>query len=502
MPSFFSWPASLESPLLWLLLLPLVGSIGVAFLKGTEEQMATWARWSALIITVLTFTIACFVAMAFEPAQEGFQLTQRYPWLTYPFPMDFSLGIDGFSLPFLLLTAFTFPFCILASWNSIQTGVKEYMALFLILEAAILGVFLATDLLLFYVLFETCLLPMFLIIGVWGGKNRIYAMFKFFLYTLVGSVLMLLAIIAIIKQTGKSDIATLLTTKFDPDLQKWLWLGFFASFAVKMPMWPFHTWLPDAHVEAPTAGSVVLAALLLKLGGYGFLRFSLPMFPDASAYFAPMVIVLSLIAIVYTSLVAFAQEDIKKLIAYSSVAHMGFVTLGLFSLTKEGIQGSIFQMISHGFISGALFLVVGILYDRTHTRTIADYGGIAHRMPLCAAAFMVFTLGNLALPGTSGFVGEILTILGANMYAAIIAASGAFLSAAYGLNLYRNVFFKGEKPHGPVLAMPILQDLTAREILLLVPFVCAVLYYGVHPGSILETTKPPVVRLLNVSHNP
>jgi NADH-quinone oxidoreductase subunit M len=490
------WTAFFSSPLLWLLLLPVLGSLGVALLRGSEEEIAQRARWSALIITLLTFGLACFIGGMFEPIAEGFQLTQSYPWISYPFPMYFSLGIDGFSLPFLLLTAFTFPFCILASWHGIQTSVKEYMALFLILEAAILGVFLATDLLLFYVLFETCLLPMFLIIGVWGGKNRIYAMFKFFLYTLVGSILMLLAIIAIIRHTGTTDIAQLLKTSFPLGLQKWLWLGFFASFAVKMPMWPLHTWLPDAHVEAPTAGSVVLAALLLKLGGYGFLRFSLPMFPEASIYFAPFVIGLSLIAIIYTSLVALAQEDIKKLIAYSSVAHMGFVTLGLFSFTKEGIQGAIFQMISHGFISGALFLIVGILYERTHTRTIADYGGIAHRMPLCATAFMIFTLGNLALPGTSGFIGEILTILGTNMYAAIIAATGAFLSAAYSLNLYRNVFYRGENPHGPVLAMPLLPDLSLRETCILLPFVCAVLYYGLHPSSLLEMTKAAVLYLL------
>jgi NADH-quinone oxidoreductase subunit M len=358
------------------------------------------ARWAALAATVATFLLSLVAWSRFDPATPAFQLVETHAWLAET--IRFKLGVDGFSMPFVLLTTFLMPFCILASWTSIEFRVKEYMVAFLVLETTMIGVFEALDLFLFYVFFEGGLIPMFLIIGVWGGKRRIYASFKFFLYTLLGSVLMLLAMIAMYFVAGTSDIPTLLQTKFAPHLQTWLWLAFFASFAVKMPMWPVHTWLPDAHVEAPTAGSVILAGILLKMGGYGFIRFSIPMFPEASAYFAPLVFALSIIAIIYTSLVALMQEDMKKLIAYSSVAHMGFVTMGLFTLTAQGIQGAMFQMVSHGLVSGALFLCVGVIYDRMHTREIAAYGGLVNRMPLYAVALMVFTLANVGLPGTSG----------------------------------------------------------------------------------------------------
>ena len=388
-------------------------------------------------------------------------------------------------MPFILLTTFLMPFCILASWDSIEHRVKEYMVAFLVLETTMIGVFAALDLVLFYLFFEAGLIPMFLIIGIWGGKRRIYASFKFFLYTLLGSVLMLLAIMAMYWTAGTTDMVALLQFKFAVNLQYWLWLAFFASFAVKMPMWPVHTWLPDAHVEAPTAGSVILAAILLKMGGYGFIRISLPMFPDASLYFAPLVFSLSVIAIVYTSLVALMQDDMKKLIAYSSVAHMGFVTMGIFSMNAQGVQGAMFQMVSHGLVSGALFLCVGVIYDRMHTREIAAYGGLVNRMPLYAVAFMVFTMANVGLPGTSGFVGEFLTLIGAfrtDPEVAFFATSGVILSAAYALWLYRRVIFGVlDKP-----ALQSIQDLDRREMVILAPLVLLVIYYGVQPGPVLN----------------
>jgi NADH-quinone oxidoreductase subunit M len=403
----------------------------------------------------------------------------------------YKLGVDGMSMPFVLLTTFLMPFCILASWQSVTTRVKEYMIAFLVLETLMIGVFCALDLALFYLFFEGGLIPMFLIIGIWGGKRRVYASFKFFLYTLLGSLLMLLAIMAIYGVAGTTDITVLLKTQFPTSMQKWLWLAFFASFAVKMPMWPVHTWLPDAHVEAPTAGSVILAAILLKMGGYGFLRFSLPMFPDASLYFAPLVWTLSIIAIIYTSLVALVQEDMKKLIAYSSVAHMGFVTMGLFAMTQQGVQGAIFQMISHGLVSGALFLCVGVVYDRMHTRDIAAYGGLVKRMPLYAVALMIFTLANVGLPGTSGFVGEFLTLLGAfavNPWVGFFATFGVILSAAYALYLYRRVIFGVlEKP-----SLMAITDLSAREITLLLPLAVLTIYYGIHPGPVLDASAASV----------
>ena len=403
---------------------------------------------------------------------------------------DYRMGIDGISLPLVLLTTFLMPICILASWH-VSKRVKEYMIAFLVLETLMIGVFSALDLVLFYVFFEAGLIPMFLIIGIWGGQRRVYASFKFFLYTLLGSVLMLLAILVMYWHAGTTDIQTLMATKFPVGMQKWLWVAFFASFAVKMPMWPVHTWLPDAHVEAPTAGSVILAAILLKMGGYGFIRFSLPMFPDASLYFQGFVYTLSVVAIIYTSLVALMQEDIKKLIAYSSVAHMGFVTMGIFSMTQQGIDGAMFQMVSHGIVSGALFLCVGVVYDRMHTREIAAYGGLVQRMPLYAAVLMLFTMANVGLPGTSGFVGEFLTLLGTyqnNSWVAFFATTGVILSAAYALWLYARVIY-GKLEKDELRWMP---DMTPRELATLAPLVVLTLVLGIYPSLVLDMFAVPV----------
>jgi NADH-quinone oxidoreductase subunit M len=466
-----------------LLVLPLVGAAFILVLRGEGEAVRSNARWAALATTVATFLLSLVAWSRFDTSTPAFQLLESHAWLTEV--IRFKLGVDGFSMPFILLTTFLMPFCILASWDSIEHRVKEYMVAFLVLETTMIGVFAALDLVLFYLFFEAGLIPMFLIIGIWGGKRRIYASFKFFLYTLLGSVLMLLAIMAMYWTAGTTDMVALLQFKFAVNLQYWLWLAFFASFAVKMPMWPVHTWLPDAHVEAPTAGSVILAAILLKMGGYGFIRISLPMFPDASLYFAPLVFSLSVIAIVYTSLVALMQDDMKKLIAYSSVAHMGFVTMGIFSMNAQGVQGAMFQMVSHGLVSGALFLCVGVIYDRMHTREIAAYGGLVNRMPLYAVAFMVFTMANVGLPGTSGFVGEFLTLIGAfrtDPEVAFFATSGVILSAAYALWLYRRVIFGVlDKP-----ALQSIQDLDRREMVILAPLVLLVIYYGVQPGPVLN----------------
>jgi NADH-quinone oxidoreductase subunit M len=476
-----------------LLVLPLVGAAFILAQRGDDASVDSNARYAALAATVATFVLACVAWARFDPANPGFQLVEAHAWVSDV--IRFKLGVDGFSFPFIVLTAFLMPFCILASWTSITKRVREYMIAFLILETLMIGVFAALDLVLFYLFFEAGLIPMFLIIGIWGGKRRVYASYKFFLYTLLGSVLMLLAIMAMYWNAGTTDISTLLAHKFPSGMQTWLWLAFFASFAVKMPMWPVHTWLPDAHVEAPTAGSVILAAILLKMGGYGFIRFSIPMFPEASQYFAPFVFALSVIAIVYTSLVALMQEDIKKLIAYSSVAHMGFVTMGLFTLTPQGIQGAMFQMMSHGLVSGALFLCVGVVYDRMHTREIAAYGGLVNRMPVYAVIFMVFTMANVGLPGTAGFVGEFLTLMGAfkaNPWVAFIATSGVILSAAYALWLYRRVMF-GE------LVKPELKDITdlnRREMATLVPLVLLTIWYGVRPGTILDAFAAPTEALI------
>jgi NADH-quinone oxidoreductase subunit M len=470
--------------------LPLVGALFIATLP---KDAANNARWVALWTTLVTFGVSLLIWANFDSSTAAFQFVEEYAWLG---PIKYKMGVDGISMLFVILTTFLMPLCILASWESVEERVKEYMIAFLVLETLMIGVFCALDLVLFYLFFEGGLIPMFLIIGVWGGPRRVYASFKFFLYTLLGSVLMLIAILAIYTYAGTTDIPALMTTtRLPADMQWWLWLAFFASFAVKMPMWPVHTWLPDAHVEAPTAGSVILAAILLKMGGYGFLRFSVPMFPIATEQLAPLVFALSVIAIIYTSLVAFAQEDMKKLIAYSSVAHMGFVTMGIFTVTTQGVDGAIFQMLSHGIISAALFLCVGVVYDRMHTREIAAYGGLADRMPLYAAFFMVFTMGNVGLPGTSGFIGEFLTLLGAfkvNTWVAFFATSGVILSAVYALYLYRAVIFGPlQKP-----ALKVLPDLSAREIAVIAPLVVLTILFGFYPAPILDVTAVSVQNLV------
>jgi NADH-quinone oxidoreductase subunit M len=470
---------------------PLVGALLIA---AQNREAKNNARWIALYTTLFTLGVSLWIWANFDKTSAGFQFVEEMPWLGGA--INYKMGVDGISVLFVVLTAFLMPFCIIASWESVQTRVKEYMIAFLVLEALMIGVFCALDLVLFYLFFEGGLIPMFLIIGVWGGERRVYASFKFFLYTLLGSVLMLLALMAMYWHAGTTDIPTLLTHKFPAGMQWWLWLAFFASFAVKLPMWPVHTWLPDAHVEAPTAGSVILAGILLKMGGYGFLRFSLPMFPLASQEFAPLVFALSVVAIIYTSLVALAQEDVKKLIAYSSVAHMGFVTMGIFSFTVQGVDGAIFQMLSHGLVSAALFLCVGVVYDRMHTRQIDAYGGLVNRMPLYAAVFMVFTLANVGLPGTSGFIGEFLTLVGAfkaSTWVAFLATTGVILSAAYALYLYRRMIFgQLEKPSLKAIA-----DLNYREVLVFAPLVLLVVLFGFYPAPLLDVTAVSVKKLVS-----
>jgi NADH-quinone oxidoreductase subunit M len=475
--------------------LPAVGAILVYLLaRGGDETANRTARWIALWTTVITFVISLILVARFDPAQTDFQFVEKASWLATG--ITYHMGVDGISLPLIILTTAIMPLCIIASWKSVTQRVSEYMMAFLILETLMIGTFSALDLVLFYLFFEGGLIPMFLIIGVWGGPRRVYASFKFFLYTFLGSVLMLLAIMALYWNAGTTDIPTLMHTAVPRSLQTWAWLAFFASFAVKMPMWPVHTWLPDAHVEAPTAGSVILAAILLKMGGYGFLRFSLPMFPLASHDFAPFVFTLSVIAIIYTSLVALMQEDIKKLIAYSSVAHMGFVTMGIFAVTTQGVAGGMFQMISHGIVSGALFLCVGVVYDRMHTREIAAYGGLVNRMPLYALTFMVFTMANVGLPGTSGFVGEFMTLLGTfkvSLPTAFFATTGVILSAAYALWLYRKVVFGAlVKP-----SLMSIKDLTLRECVTLFPLIALTILFGVYPKPVLDMSAASVQQLVN-----
>jgi len=473
--------------------LPAFGALLVLFISGESENARRNIHNVALFTTIITFAVSLMLWAAFDPAKADFQFVEKQPWIGNF--MSYHMGVDGISMLFVVLTAFLMPLCILASRESIRDQEREYMVAFLLLETFMIGVFTSLDLILFYVFFEAGLIPMFIIIGVWGGKRRVYASFKFFLYTLLGSVLMLLAMMAIYWDAGTTDIIVLLKHDLPATMQPWLWLAFFASFAVKMPMWPVHTWLPDAHVEAPTAGSVILAAILLKMGGYGFLRFSLPMFPLASADFAPLIFTLSIVAIIYTSLVALMQDDIKKLIAYSSVAHMGYVTMGIFCANVYGVQGGIYQMLSHGLVSGALFLCVGVIYDRMHTREISAYGGLVHRMPSYATLFMIFTLANVGLPGTSGFIGEFLTLLGAfqvNTWLAALATTGVILSAAYALWLYRRVIFGALEKE----SLRAIADLSAREKAILIPLAVLVIFFGIYPAPIFDATAASVDALV------
>jgi NADH-quinone oxidoreductase subunit M len=477
---------------------PLVGVLGILALRlsarADEAKTVEASKWIAFVTTLATFALSILLVAQFNPNEAGFQFVEETPWFA---GLAYRMGVDGISVLFVLLTAFLMPICIAASWKSIEKRVHEYLIAFLILETLVIGVFCALDLVLFYIFFEFGLVPMFLIIGIWGGARRVYAAYKFFLYTLLGSVLMLAAILWMISTAGTSSIPELMAYGFAPEAQLWLWFAFFASFAVKMPMWPVHTWLPDAHVEAPTAGSVILAGILLKMGGYGFLRFSLPMFPNASDYFTPLVFAMSVIAVIYTSLIAFRQTDVKKLIAYSSVAHMGLVTMGIFAGNAAGVQGAIYQMLSHGVISGALFLCVGVIYDRMHTREIAFYGGLVNRMPWYAAVFLLFTMGNVGLPGTSGFVGEILSMTGVyevSTWTAILAATGVILSAVYMLTLYRRVVFG-------TLTNPKLEtinDLDWREWAIFMPLILSTLYLGVQPNIVFDLTGASVDQLVQV----
>ncbi len=474
---------------------PLIGAFFVLIIRGKPDEVARNARWVALTASLTTFLLSLLVLANFDGSTPDFQLVEYQPWLE-SLGIGYKVGVDGISIWFVLLSTLLTPLCILASWQSIKLRVREYMIAFLVLETMMVGMFVALDMLLFYIFFEGVLLPMFLIIGVWGGGRRIYAAFKFFLYTLLGSILMLVALIALYYAAGgTTDIPTMMATTFATDLQMLVWLAFFASFAVKVPMWPVHTWLPDAHVEAPTAGSVILAGVLLKMGGYGFLRFSIPMMPIASDAYAPLVFTLSCIAVVYTSLVALVQEDMKKLIAYSSIAHMGFVTAAIFSMNETAVAGSIIQMLSHGLVSGALFLCVGVVYDRLHTREISRYGGLASIMPKYALVFMLFTMASVGLPGTSGFVGEFLILYGAfehNTWVAAFLATGMVLGAAYMLYLYRRVVF-GEIKKDDVKAM---LDMSPREIAIFAPLVILTLWMGIYPSTFLDPIEVSVANLV------
>jgi NADH-quinone oxidoreductase subunit M len=476
--------------------LPLIGALFIFTIRGDAAIVARNARNVALLTSMTTFLISLSLWFGFDSSVSGFQFVEQGVWMP-EFGIGYHMGVDGLSVLFVLLSTLLIPICILASWESIKVRVKEYMIAFLVMETMLIGTFCALDLILFYIFFEAVLIPMFLIIGVWGGPRRVYSAFKLFLYTLAGSVLMLLAVLTMYFTAGTADIPTLMTTDFPIGMQYWLFLAMFAAFAVKLPMWPVHTWLPDAHVEAPTAGSVILAGVLLKFGGYGFLRFSLPMLPEASIAFAPLIFTLSIIAIIYTSLVALAQHDMKKLIAYSSVAHMGFVTVGAFTFTVQGIEGAIYQMLSHGVVSAALFLIVGIIYDRIHSREISDYGGLVHRMPAYAIVFMLFMLASVGLPGTGGFIGEILVLVGAfqvNAWVAALSATGMILGAAYMLYLYRRVIF------GSLVkdSLKEIGDLRPREWLVFAPLIVIVIWMGVYPEPFLDVMRLSVADL--VSH--
>jgi len=475
--------------------LPLVGVAFIMAIRAEDEAVvAQNAKAVALWTSSITFFLSLLIWIQFDPTQAGFQLVEKAPWLP-GVDIDYHVGVDGISLWFVLLSTLLTVVVVLGSWHSVTSRVKEYMIAFLVMDTLMVGVFTALDVVLFYLFFEGILIPMFLIIGIWGGANRIYAAFKFFLYTLAGSVLFLVAIIYMYIFAGTTDLPTLMRTEFPPSAQYWLFLALFASFAIKVPMWPFHTWLPDAHVEAPTAGSVLLAGILLKLGGYGFLRFSLPMLPEASADFAPFIYALSVVAIIYTSFVALMQEDMKKLIAYSSVAHMGIVTIGLFTFNPQGLQGGIIQMLSHGLVSGALFMCVGVIYDRIHSREIKRYGGLAERMPAYAFTFMLFTMASVGLPGTSGFVGELLVIVGVfqiNQWVALFAATGMILGACYMLWLYRRVIFGG-LVREDLLAI---KDMRGTEIAAFAPLALLTLLMGVYPSLFLDPMAASVNDLL------
>ena len=473
--------------------LPLLGAIVILLIKDDENSINNIKK-VALLTSVGVFLLSLFIWLQFDNSNPGYQFQEKFRWFN-DFNFYYHIGIDGISLFMVILSTFLTPLCILASWESIKKRVKEYMIAFLFLETVMIGMFSSVDILLFYIFFEVVLIPMYLIIGIWGGDRRIYASFKFFLYTLLGSVLMLIAIIAIYRLTNSMSIEDLQGNYFAKNVQMYLWLAFFASFAVKIPMWPFHTWLPDAHVEAPTAGSVILAGVLLKMGGYGFIRFSLGMLPEASEYFSPLVMTLSIVAVVYTSLVALAQTDIKKLIAYSSVAHMGLVTIGIFIVNSQGLEGAMIQMISHGVVSGALFLCVGVIYDRMHTRDINFYGGLVNRMPIYATVFMIFMLGSVGLPGTSGFIGEFLVIVGAFKYSSIVvigSATGIVLSAVYMLYLYKRIIF-GEMSNEKLSEI---LDLNNREKIILIPLAIAVIFIGIFPNIFIEPMRLPLESII------
>lgn len=477
-----------------IIFLPLLGVLLLSIINSNSKSGERNLKHTALWVVCLNFIISIVMLANFDQSDPNFQFTENYFWINSG--ISYHLGVDGISILLVILTTFLMPFCILASFESIKVSLKEYLIAFLILETLMIGVFCSLDLILFYLFFEGGLIPMFLIIGIWGGERRVYSTFKFFLFTLAGSVFMLLAIIAIYIEAGTTDIVYLLQYDIDPSLQYIFWLAFFASFAVKIPMWPVHTWLPDAHVEAPTAGSVILAGVLLKMAGYGFIRFSLGMFPIASSYFAPFIFTLSIIAIIYASLIALVQKDMKKLIAYSSVAHMGFVTLGIFTFTLQGIEGAMIQMISHGIVSAALFLCVGVVYDRIHTREIERYGGLVNRMPLYSFVFMIFIMGSIGLPGTSGFVGEFLVLLAifsVNTYFAVFATTGVVLAAAYSLWLYRKVIF------GSLIKEDLLEilDLSRREIIILFPLAFLTIFFGFYPQPLIDIIEPATLHLIS-----
>ena len=484
-----------EIPILSILIfIPVVGVFFMLLIKNNDDQSSQNLKHTALWITFLNFIISLSLLFSFDLNNPDFQFVEKYAWIESG--ISYHLGIDGVSILFVILTTMLVPICILASYESIKFSVKEYLISFLALETFMIGVFCSLDLVLFYLFFEGGLIPMFLIIGIWGGERRVYSTFKFFLYTLAGSVFMLLAIIYIFISTGTTDVETLLVYNFTTNEQLILWIAFFTSFMVKIPMWPFHTWLPDAHVEAPTAGSVILAGVLLKMAGYGFIRFSIGFFPDASEFFAPFIFSLSVIAIIVTSLIALVQEDMKKLIAYSSVAHMGFVTLGIFTFTVQGIEGGIIQMISHGIVSAALFLCVGVVYDRLHTREIARYGGLVSKMPFYSFSFMIFILASLGLPGTSGFVGEFLVLLSiftVNTYFAIFATTGVVLAATYSLWLYRRIIF------GALIKDDLSEmfDLTRREIIIFLPLIILTVFIGLYPKPIINIIEPSTEKIVN-----